>query len=219
MSAITLDDLRQLTDLSLQLSNIRLCGDEEDAEADEDSLIRVMRRCLQRDDDVADDVLDRHIDRVLRAAGSALRHYTMQKSLDDMRAAMRAAMLPLPLFDSQCRELCAALSWQGGTYHLVLAEVKRLKAADPAPHVGIIRELLNIAGLAWRALDDSEEVETPDGRGHVISDIDFDALTQALDELDELPDNQPGVTMSPAMKAAWALRSMLAESQPQGDSE
>lgn len=143
-----------------------------------------------------DDAVDRHLDAVLRAA-----------------------MTPAPLFDSQCRELCAALGWQGGTYHLVLAEVKRLKAADPAPHAGIIRELLNIAGLAWRALDDSDEVETPDGRGHVISDIDFDALTQALDELDELPDDQPGVTMSPAMKAAWALRSMLAESQPQGDSE
>lgn len=163
-----------------------------------------------------DDAVDRHLDAVLRASGSALRHYTMQKSLDDMRAAMRAAMTPAPLFDSQCRELCAALGWQGGTYHLVLAEVKRLKAVDPAPHVGIIRELLNIAGLAWRALDDSEEVETPDGRGHAISDIDFDALTQALDELDELPDDQPGVTMSPAMKAAWALRSILVDQEKGG---
>lgn len=36
--------------------------------------------------------LDQHIDALLRAAGSALRHYTMQKSLDDMRAAMKAAV-------------------------------------------------------------------------------------------------------------------------------
>lgn len=36
--------------------------------------------------------IDQHLDAVLRAAGSALRHYSMQKSLDDMRAAMRAAM-------------------------------------------------------------------------------------------------------------------------------
>lgn len=29
------------------------------------------------------------------------------------------------LFDSQLRELCAVFGWQGGTYHQVLAEVKR----------------------------------------------------------------------------------------------
>lgn len=40
----------------------------------------------------SDAEVDKHLDAVLRAAGSALRHYTMQKSLDDMRAAMRAAM-------------------------------------------------------------------------------------------------------------------------------
>jgi hypothetical protein len=95
------------------------------------------------------------------------------------------------------------------------AECERLRA-DPAPHAGIIRELLNIARLAWLAVDDSEEIETADGRGHVIGDIDFDALTQALDELDELPDDQPGVTMNAPMKAAWALRSMLADAQKGG---
>lgn len=36
--------------------------------------------------------IDRHLDAVLRASGSALRHYSMAKILDDMRAAMRAAM-------------------------------------------------------------------------------------------------------------------------------
>jgi hypothetical protein len=36
--------------------------------------------------------IDQHLDAVLRAAGSALRYHTMQKGLDDMRAAMRAAM-------------------------------------------------------------------------------------------------------------------------------
>ena len=34
---------------------------------------------------------------------------------------------PVPFFDSQLRELCVALGWQGGTYHQVLAEIKRLK--------------------------------------------------------------------------------------------
>ena len=41
---------------------------------------------------VSNQHIDRHLDAVLRASGSALRHYTMQKSLDDMRAAMRDAM-------------------------------------------------------------------------------------------------------------------------------
>lgn len=36
--------------------------------------------------------VDNHLDAVLRASGSALRHFSMQKTLDDMRAAMRAAM-------------------------------------------------------------------------------------------------------------------------------
>ena len=35
---------------------------------------------------------------------------------------------PVPIFDSQLHELCVALGWQGGTYHQVLAEVKRLKS-------------------------------------------------------------------------------------------
>ena len=45
--------------------------------------------------------LDQHIDALLRAAGSALRHYTMQKSLDDMRAAMKAAVEELAKDDSK----------------------------------------------------------------------------------------------------------------------
>lgn len=38
------------------------------------------------------ETVDQHLDAVLRASGSALRHYTMQKTLDDMRCAMRAAI-------------------------------------------------------------------------------------------------------------------------------
>lgn len=40
--------------------------------------------------------IDTHLDAVLRAAGSSLRHYTMQKSLDDMREAMRKAITGEP---------------------------------------------------------------------------------------------------------------------------
>ena len=36
--------------------------------------------------------IDKHLDAILRASGSALRHYSMQKSIDDMRAALRVAI-------------------------------------------------------------------------------------------------------------------------------
>ncbi|MCK2097245.1 hypothetical protein [Thauera aromatica] len=39
-----------------------------------------------------DQRIDAALDAVLRAAGSALRHYTMPKTLADMRAAMREVM-------------------------------------------------------------------------------------------------------------------------------
>lgn len=42
--------------------------------------------------DLNDAFLDKHIDNLLRASGSALRHYSVQKTKDDMRVAMRAAM-------------------------------------------------------------------------------------------------------------------------------
>lgn len=36
--------------------------------------------------------VDKHLDAVLRASGSGLRHYSIQKTLDGMRTAMRTAM-------------------------------------------------------------------------------------------------------------------------------
>lgn len=36
--------------------------------------------------------VDRHLEAVLRASGSSLRYFCIQKTLDDMRAAMRTAM-------------------------------------------------------------------------------------------------------------------------------
>lgn len=43
---------------------------------------------------VPDDAeVDARIDAVLRASGSALHHYSMAKTREDMRAAMRAAMM------------------------------------------------------------------------------------------------------------------------------
>lgn len=42
--------------------------------------------------ELIDAEIDKHLDAVLHAAGSSLRNYTMQRSLDNMRTAMRAAI-------------------------------------------------------------------------------------------------------------------------------
>lgn len=42
---------------------------------------------------LTDEQIDKHLDAVLRASGSALKHYTMHKSRVEMRAAMRSAIL------------------------------------------------------------------------------------------------------------------------------
>jgi hypothetical protein len=50
-------------------------------------------------------IIDQHLNEVLKGSGSGLKYYTTQKNLDDMRSAMRAAMigarndiLPAPLW-------------------------------------------------------------------------------------------------------------------------
>ena len=49
----------------------------------------------QRGAEISDAQLDIHLDAILRGAGSALRHYTVAKSKDDMRAALRRAVTEL----------------------------------------------------------------------------------------------------------------------------
>ncbi|HMY99918.1 MAG TPA: hypothetical protein PLU79_09720 [Burkholderiaceae bacterium] len=71
----------------------------------------------------------------------------------------------------------------------------------------ITERLVNVAFAAWTAAEDSEEMEGESGREHCVASHDFDALCDALDALDELPDDRPGYTMQgcgPA-KAKWAL--------------
>lgn len=49
--------------------------------------------------------VDQHIDAVLRAAGSSLRHYTMQMTRDRLRAAMSAAIDEELAIDRASREM------------------------------------------------------------------------------------------------------------------
>lgn len=77
--------------------------------------------------------------------------------------------------------------------------------------------LLELAGAAYHMLDDCETTTITDEfdgepRTMTISTITQHGLAEtsaALDKLDELPDDQPGYTMGPAAKAAWALREIM----------
>ena len=73
----------------------------------------------------------------------------------------------------------------------------------------VVAALVQVARAAWHAADDSEEVLTDDGRAHRIFGPDFDELSDALDVLDELPDDQPGYVMNGPARAEWALRNLL----------
>ena len=44
----------------------------------------------------SDDLVNHHLDAVLRASGSALRQYSMEKTIMEMREAMRRAMTAEP---------------------------------------------------------------------------------------------------------------------------
>lgn len=72
--------------------------------------------------------------------------------------------------------------------------------------------LLQVALTAFHAADDSED----DGAEHIINAqrVDMDRLGEALDMLDELPDDQPGYVMAGPARARWALRRLLDAAQP-----
>lgn len=73
-----------------------------------------------------------------------------------------------------------------------------------------IHTLISLARLTYLALDDSEEFVDDDGRCYRISGQAFDDVEATLETLDELPDDKPGVALSSAGRAEWALRRLLA---------
>lgn len=90
----------------------------------------------------------------------------------------------------------------------------------PSFEAEVVRRLLALAAAVYFALDDSEEIddsENIDGGGkHVIEADHVKAVCDLLDQLDELPDDQPGYTMSAPAKARWALRSMPGVRETEG---
>jgi hypothetical protein len=72
-----------------------------------------------------------------------------------------------------------------------------------------LQHLIDLARHVDHAIDDSEEVQEDGLRSHIIQAQDFDDVVEAIDALNDLPDDKPGVTMNPSDKAEWALRRIL----------
>lgn len=70
--------------------------------------------------------------------------------------------------------------------------------------------LCAVAAAAHHVADDSPY----DGSTVAVESGDMEALGQALDKLEGLPDDQPGYLMGPASKAEWALRRLLDVASP-----
>lgn len=92
-------------------------------------------------------------------------------------------------------------------------EIRVLPTAD---EIVVIQRLLDLARQVDHALDDSEEVDSGGFRSHNIAGQDFDDMVDALDALEDLPDDKPGMTLGPADKAEWALRRLLPNPQTIG---
>ena len=110
-------------------------------------------------------------------------------------------------------EICAAIDDPACDLTLTAVEcIKKLKAENDGLKLDsaskVVAALVQVARAAWHAADDSEEVLTDYGRAHRITGPDFDELSDALDVLDELPDDQPGYVMNGPARAEWALRNL-----------
>lgn len=70
----------------------------------------------------------------------------------------------------------------------------------------VIAMALDVVRCAHAAMENTED----DGEGLHWDQADFDALSAAMDKLDELPDDRPGYVMGPAAKVEWALQQLAA---------
>ena len=57
--------------------------------------------------------LDQHLDNILKASGSGLKNYSMQKSLDDMRNALKAALAAERERIHKAKECCILCEQKG----------------------------------------------------------------------------------------------------------
>lgn len=98
---------------------------------------------------------------------------------------------------------------------LLAAAAARLASKQPTDTLTdregkTLHGLVELAAAAYYLADNTED----DGSTLTVDRQDFDRLSEALDRLDELPDDKPGYTMGPAGKARWSLDRIFAEEGP-----
>lgn len=87
------------------------------------------------------------------------------------------------------------------------AELRAQLAGFSANEQAALQGLLAIARAAWTLLDSTEVAATTVD----VQKIDWEALSAAMDMLDVLPDDHPGVTLGEPGRAEWALRRLISE--------
>lgn len=111
---------------------------------------------------------------------------------------------------TDCSEEDAKNFGPGGKYEgFEVRQIPGSPKTEAPDEVEVIMMLVDLARQVDHALDDSEEVECDGYRSHNIAGQDFDDVVEALDALEDLPDDKPGMTLGPAGKAEWALRKLL----------
>ncbi len=69
-----------------------------------------------------------------------------------------------------------------------------------------LQGLLDLAQATYFAMDDAAQL---DDMSSLVDEENANVVCNALDALDELPDDRPGYTMSGPAKARWALRALI----------
>lgn len=100
-------------------------------------------------------------------------------------------------------------AWRAWSHRAATSPVLGRTPAITERQMAVIQSLLKLAYAAWDACDDSEQVIENSDEYHKIPHRQFNSISNALDELEALPDDQPGIYMEAAAKARWALRDIL----------
>lgn len=101
---------------------------------------------------LTDAAIDAQLDAILRASGSALRHYSLPKSINDMRAALRSAVAALALPDAPALPSAAPVVPQGWKLVPVEPTPEMLNANGQCPIALGQRFLHDDARNTWAAM-------------------------------------------------------------------
>jgi hypothetical protein len=101
-----------------------------------------------------DATIDRCIDKILRASGSALKNYSMPSSIQEMRAAMHAVLALQDKMDDATRtdaeryRWLREQNWHDGSMCVVSEPIKAVKPGYDCPSISRLDEAIDAAMAA-----------------------------------------------------------------------